>query len=162
MGQNTNDVLRIRRDLLKSINRPKLILCWSTVIEGNYANSHVFRTKAQTSTPFLGDRSWIFAGVFCKSPLSTRYRRVFFFSPIIWGVLRPKYAKQKQNEQISGGKKHTPFVNGLTGAHTYVEHVRNSSKSVPKTAWTSDSWTNLWDSTWTSVKYFFFLTEWAP
>ena len=46
----------------------------------------------------------------------------FVLLTIIWGVLMPKYPKQNKRPNI-WRKTHTPFVNGLTGAHRTLVQI---------------------------------------
>ena len=84
--------------LLSNVYRPKSIL-YRHYVKETARSSPVFRTKAQMFAPFLGDRSWIFADVYCKSLSLRRVCCVcFLLSTITWGVFRPKYPPK--NNQI--------------------------------------------------------------
>ena len=90
-------------------------------------------TKVQMSTPFLRVRPWNYAHVF-NLPLPSLLRMGFFvfvfFSPKMWGPLRPKIYPKNTKKTNIWRKKYKKIVKGPAGAH--LTRVQNSGSISQK------------------------------
>ena len=119
------------------------------ILQKNYEatpyTSHFYPTKAQISRRFVERYPDFLHTCSVKSPFPPVNEGYFFvaFSPgtcdSLWLKYRGKTLSIYIYIYIWGRKNyiHTPFVNGLKGAHrTRVQHFR---MSLLKTAWTTDA-----------------------